>query len=74
MGMGLPYVSTSWIYKPTGEKINWLAPLHAVVIIGYTDNEVIVSDSLYSNIYYRNKNTFEKIYNAYGKRALYYEE
>lgn len=26
------------------------------------------------NIIYRNKNTFEKIYNAYGKRALYYEE
>lgn len=74
MGMGLPYVSTSWIYKPTKEKINWLAPLHAVVIIGYTDSEVIVSDSLYGNIYYRNKNTFEKIYNAYGKRALYYEE
>ena len=74
MGMGLPYVSTSWTYKPTGEKINWLAPLHTVVIIGYTDSQVIVSDSLYGNIYYRNKNTFEKIYNAYGKRALYYEE
>lgn len=74
MGMGLPYISTSWIYKPTGERINWLAPLHAVVIIGYTTDKIIVSDSLYGNIYYRDKNTFEKIYNAYGKRALYYEE
>lgn len=25
MGLSLPYISDSWIYKPTGEKINWKA-------------------------------------------------
>ena len=38
-------ICTNWIYKPTGEKINWICKLHSVVVIGYNKNKVFVSDS-----------------------------
>jgi len=72
MNNGIPHYTNSWIYKPTGEKINWLADLHAIVVIGYTETQVITTDSLTGTIRYFNKNTFESRYNAFGKRALYY--
>ena len=73
MNMAVPYVSTSWIYKPTGEKIKWLANEHALVVIGYNQNQVIVSDSLNGGVRYYDKGVFESRYKTYGKRALYYQ-
>lgn len=72
MNMSVPYISTSWIYKPTGEKISWMAGEHALVVIGYNKNQVIVSDSLTGSIRYYDKGVFESRYNTYGKRAVYY--
>jgi len=72
MNMAVPYISTSWIYKPTGEKISWMANEHALVVVGYNKNQVIVSDSLTGSIRYYNKGVFESRYNTYGKRAVYY--
>ena len=72
MNMAVPYISTSWTYKPTGEKISWMANEHALVIVGYNQNNVVVSDSLYGSIKYYNRNVFESRYNTYGKRAVYY--
>ena len=59
MNMSLPYVSTSWIYKPTGEKIKWLSNEHALVVIGYNQNQVIVSDSLNGQVRYYDRYVFE---------------
>lgn len=50
MNMAVPYISTSWIYRPTGEKISWMANEHALVVVGYNKNQVIVSDSLTGSI------------------------
>ena len=36
MYLAVPYISSSWVYEATGEKIEWKANEHAVVIIGYT--------------------------------------
>lgn len=72
MNMRVPYVSSSWIYKPTGEKINWLANEHSLLVIGFNDSQVIVSDSLNGGVRYYDKNVFKSRYNTYGKRALYY--
>lgn len=72
MNMAVPYISTSWIYKPTGEKISWMANEHALVVVGYNQNQVVVSDSLTGSIRYYNKSVFESRYNTYGKRAVYY--
>ena len=72
MNMAVPYISTSWTYKPTGEKISWMANERALVVVGYNQNSVVVSDSLYGSIKYYNRNVFESRYNTYGKRAVYY--
>ena len=65
-------ICTNWIYKPTGEKINWICKLHSVVVIGFNKNKVFVSDSCTGKIESYNRKQVEKIYNLYGKRAIYY--
>lgn len=72
MNMAVPYVSKTWIYKPTGEKISWMSNEHALIIVGYNDSQVIVSDSLNGGVRYYDKQVFKNRYNTYGKRALYY--
>ena len=72
MNLSVPHISNSWIYKKTGERINWLADLHALVVVGYNDNQIITSDSLTGTLRYFDRKTFESRYNAFGKRALYY--
>lgn len=72
MNMAVPYISTSWIYKPTGEEISWMANEHALVVVGYNQNQVIVSDSLTGGLRYYDRGVFENRYNTYGKRAVYY--
>ena len=65
-------ICTNWIYKETGKKINWICKLHSVVVIGFNKNKVIVSDSYTGKIVSYNRKQVEKIYNLYGKRAIYY--
>ena len=72
MYLAPPYISKTWIYKPTGETISWKAHEHAVVVVGYNRDSVIISDPLGGQIKYQSKNTFESRYDYYGRRALYY--
>lgn len=72
MYLALPYISKTWIYKPTGKTISWKANEHAVVLIGYTNSTVIISDPIDGTIKYQDKNTFENRFNYYGKRSLHY--
>lgn len=72
MNLAVPYVSRTWIHKASGQKIKWIANEHALVVVGFNQNQVIVSDSLNGGIKYFNRSTFENRYKAYGKRALYY--
>lgn len=65
-------VCTHWTYTPTGETINWICNLHSVIIIGFNDNNVYVSDSYTGKIEEYSRTQFEKMYNLFGKRALYY--
>lgn len=65
-------ICTTWIYKETGKKINWICKLHSVVVIGFNKSKVIVSDSYTGEIVSYNRKQVEKIYNLYGKRAIYY--
>lgn len=64
---------SSWIYVPTGEKINWICNLHSVVIVGFNSNSIFVSDSYTGNIETYNRSQFEKMFNLFGKRAIYYQ-
>lgn len=70
--LAVPYISSSWIYKPTMETIYWKTREHAVVVFGYNDSEVIISDPVGGKIKYQNRSTFESRYNYYGKKVVYY--
>ena len=72
MNLSVPHYSDSWIYRNTGERIRWLADLHAIIVVGYNDNQIITSDTLTGTIRYFDRKIFESRYNAFGKRALYY--
>jgi uncharacterized protein YvpB len=67
-----PYISHQWIYEPTGERIDWLWLLHAMVIVGYTEDRIIVADPIPGKIVSYDRATFEYTYDYYGKRAIYY--
>lgn len=62
----------TWIYKPTGETINWKKYNHTVVVIGYTESKIIVSDPIDGTIKSFDKTKFVNMYNYMGKRAIYY--
>ena len=72
MNLAIPYISNTWTYKPTGETINWKAQEHAVVIVGYNDENVIISDPLRGTYRYQSRSTFESRYNYYGRQVIYY--
>lgn len=72
MDMKKPFVSTSWISEKTGEKIIWKRYNHAVLVIGYNDDSVIVSDPINGRIRYFDRDTFISIYDFMGRKALYY--
>lgn len=67
-----PNIGKSWIYKPTGEVITWKRYNHAVVVIGYTENTVIISDPINGQKRSMNRQTFINVYNYMGKKAIYY--
>ncbi len=69
-----PFISQKWIYKTTGETIDWKAQLHSVVLVGYSDDVVVVSDPDVGAIREFDRGKFEEVYNYFGKRALYYNE
>lgn len=72
INLSKPFISKSWIYKPTGEKINWISGEHAMVVIGYNSDKIIVSDPYTGTIRYFDKDLFKSRYDYLGKRVLYY--
>jgi len=65
-------ISSEWIYRKTGETIYWKENEHAVVVIGYSNKSVIVSDPYTGEIEKYNREKFKENYNYLGKRAVYY--
>lgn len=74
MGLSLPYISNSWIYKPTMETIYWKANEHAVVVVGVEGNNVVIADPIGGKLKRYSITLFNDRYNYYGKKALYYYE
>ena len=65
-------VCADWTHKASGKKINWICSLHSVVVIGFNDNYVYVSDPYTGDIERYRKSQFQKMYNLFGKRAIYF--
>lgn len=72
INLSKPYISNTWTYKATEEQIKWISGEHAMVVIGYNKNEIIVSDPYTGTIRYFNKEKFKERYNYLGRRAIYY--
>ena len=72
MGLSVPYISESWTYKPTMETIYWKAGEHAVVIVSYYRDTVIVADPIGGKLKSYSASLFEQRYNYFGRKALYY--
>ncbi len=66
-------VCADWIHKASGKKIEWICNLHSVVIVGFNDNYIYVSDPYVGSIKKYNRNQFQKMYNLFGKRAIYFK-
>ncbi|MBR5227227.1 MAG: C39 family peptidase [Clostridia bacterium] len=72
IGLKSPRIYKKWIYKETGEIITWKSYNHAVVVVGYSDGKIIVSDPIDGKIKYFDKDNFIYVYNYMGKKAIYY--
>ena len=66
-------VCADWTHKASGKKINWICNLHSVVVIGYNDSYVYVSDPYTGSIKKYSRTQFQKMYNLFGKRAIYFK-
>lgn len=66
-------VCADWIHKASGKKIKWICSLHSVVIVGFNDNYVYVSDPYTGSIKKYGRTQFQKMYNLFGKRAIYFK-
>lgn len=71
IGMIEPYVSSKWLDK-NNKEVKWLANEHALVVIGYDNSNIIVSDPYTGSIRYYDKDIFISRYNSLGKRAVWY--
>lgn len=69
MGMSEPKQGTSWYDKDTSEPITWISGEHCVVLIGFGDNTVTVSDPLKGITSY-SRSLFEKRYIQMSKQAV----
>ena len=68
-----PTKCNTWIHKESGKTITWYCNFHSLIVIGYANNKIIVSDPLTGTIVRYDWNRFEAAYNFYGRRAIYYE-
>jgi len=68
-----PAKCNTWIHKESGKTITWYCNFHSLVVIGYANNKIIVSDPLTGTIVRYDRKKFEAAYNFYGRRAIYYE-
>ena len=64
----------TWIDKKTNKEIIWKQPFHSLVLIGYNKDKILVSDPHDGTIKEYDIDKFEKAYNFFGRRALYYDE
>jgi uncharacterized protein YvpB len=67
------YYAYSWVDETTGKIINYPAQFHSLVIIGFNKQQIITSDPFIGQIKFFDRYNFEKAYNFFGRRAIYYE-
>ncbi|HBM81892.1 MAG TPA: hypothetical protein DD426_13840 [Clostridiaceae bacterium] len=64
-----PKVSKIW-YDENGDKVTWMIPEHALLLVGYTQAHVIVHDPYTGNKEHYSKSVFESVWKAMGSQAV----
>ena len=72
IGMKNTSVCATWIHPQTKKKIEWICNLHSVVIVGYNSTTIYASDPFTGKIEKYSYQQFQKMYDLFGKRAIYY--
>lgn len=67
--MRKPKIRSTW-YDIKGNLITWKTPEHALVLIGYSDNEVIVNDPLQGKKVYYDQSDFIINWKFMGSQAI----
>ncbi|PKM49597.1 MAG: hypothetical protein CVV02_15275 [Firmicutes bacterium HGW-Firmicutes-7] len=69
INMRKPSINASWIDE-RGNKVIWKIPEHALVLIGYTDTQVIVNDPLVGKNIKYNRKDFANYWKYMGSQAV----
>lgn len=73
MYMNTPYISSTWTYN--GKTINWIAPEHCLLLVGYDSNHYIFNDPLtYQPQTYYSKSSVEAAYKGLNYQAIVLEK
>ena len=68
MEMREAYISRRWTYN--GKVIQWIAPEHCLLLVGYTDTQYIFNDPLAHKQTYYGKAVVENAYEAFSRQAI----
>ena len=68
MNMASPYNGNRWTYN--GKTIQWIAPEHCLLLVGYDDEHYIFNDPLRSKQTYYRKSAVETAYAGLFKQAV----
>ncbi len=73
MYMNTPYISSTWTYN--GKTINWIAPEHCLLLVGYDSTHYIFNDPLTSQAFtYYNKSAVETAYRGLNSQTIVLEK
>lgn len=73
MYMNTPYISSTWTYN--GKTINWIAPEHCLLLVGYDSSHYIFNDPLtYQPQTYYSKSSVEVAYKGLNYQAIVLEK
>ena len=64
----------SWTDEKTGKKFSWKSNMHAMTVVGFTKDQIAISDSLKNAIVWYDRAIFETNYNWLGKQAIGYKD
>ena len=68
MYMNTAYISSVWTYN--GKIIQWVAPEHCLLLVGYDEKNYIFNDPLLHKQTYYNKSAVEEAYAALSQQAI----
>lgn len=73
MYMNTPYISSTWTYN--GKTINWIAPEHCLLLVGYDSSHYIFNDPLtYQPQTYYSKSSVEAAYKGLNYQTIVLEK